>query len=134
MADGLEFAFLGFVHVGEGEVKIVEGFEDSSGDDKTSEPFIIGGDDVPRRVFCGGLLDHFFVSFLVVVPVAALLDVGHGEFPIFFGVFEAFEEALFLFILGNVKKEFADDDPVPGEIALESVDVLIAFVPDVLAD
>ncbi len=133
-ADGGELFALGFFDIGEGQIEILEGFEDSARNDETREPFVVGGNDVPRRVLGGGLLNHFLVSFLIILPEAALLNVGHGKLPILFGIFEALEEALLLFFLGEMKEEFADDDAVAREVALESVDVLVALLPDVLGD
>ena len=83
-ADGGEFFALGFFDVGEGEIEGVEGFENGAGDDEAGEPLVVGGDDVPGRMLGGGLLNHFFVSFLIILPEAALLNVGHGKLPILF--------------------------------------------------
>lgn len=121
-ANSSELLAFGFVDVRKGKIQFVQGFEDGAGDDEAREPFVVRGNDVPRSVFGGGLLDHFLVGFLVVLPEAALVYIGHGKLPILFGVLEAFEKALLLFFLGDVEKEFSDDHPVACEVALEGVD------------
>jgi hypothetical protein len=57
--------------------------------------------------------------------------VAGGEFPVLFRVVDAFEESTFLFLLGDVQEEFADDDAVAGEIGLGVANIFEAFFPDV---
>ena len=83
-ANGCKLLALGFLHVGEGEIQIIEGFENGGCDHQAREPFVVRGNDVPGRVFDGGLLNHFLVSFLIVLPKTPLLHVGHGKLPILF--------------------------------------------------
>jgi hypothetical protein len=62
--------------------------------------------------------------------VLALGHVGLGEFPVFFRVGEAFEEAAFLLVLGDMEEELEDERAVAGEVFFEVVDVLVAFFPE----
>src|SRR5215467_9333863 len=133
-APGLKLLALGFFHIRESQIEAVEGFKDSPGNDEAREPLVVRRNDVPGSVLGGRLLDHLFVRFLIVLPEAALLHVGHGELPILLGILETFEETPFLFIFGDMEKEFADDHAIASEIALESIDVLVALLPDMFGD
>ena len=64
--------------------------------------------------------------------MGTLGDVGGVELPFLAGRVEPREEALLLHVLRDVKEELDDLRPGPGEVALEAVDVLIAFLPEVL--
>ena len=39
-----------------------------------------------------------------------------------------------MLFFGEMQKKFSDKDPIARQIPLESVDVLVAFFPDVLGD
>ena len=60
------------------------------------EPFMIGGHDVPGRVFRAGVPDHILVRAHVLIPMFALPNVIHGELPILLGFFQPFQEPLLL--------------------------------------
>ena len=68
---------------------------------------------------------------LVVIPVAALLDVGEAEFPVFLGLVDAGEEALALFCFGEVEEEFEDAGAVAVEVGFVVVDGGVAVGPDI---
>src|SRR5437588_9152282 len=102
-------------------MEFIEGFEDCGGDDEAREPLAVCGNDVPWGMLGGGLLNHLLVRFLIVLPEAALLHVGHGELPIFLSIFEALEKAPLLLFLGELKEELADDDAVTRELELAVV-------------
>ena len=116
-----------------GEVEVADGGGDDVGDEGAGGPFLVGGDDVPGGPFGAGGGEGFFVGFLVVGPLGAGGDVGGGEFPVFGGVVEAFEEAFFLFVLGEVEEEFEDEGAVADEVSFEGVDVVVAGVPEAVA-
>src|SRR5436309_1367774 len=78
------------------------------------------------------VLDHLLVRLLIVLPEAALLHIGHREFPVLLGIFEALEESLLLFLLGDVQEEFPDQDAVSRQIALIAINVFEALLPDFL--
>jgi hypothetical protein len=52
------------------------------------------------------------------------------EFPILVRIVDACEKAALLFLFGNVKEEFADDDPIAREVSLGVTNVFEAFFPD----
>src|SRR5262245_34470627 len=60
----------------------VQGLDDDRGDDDPREPLVVRGDDVPRRVVRGRLLDHRLVGLHVVLPEPALLRIGGRELPV----------------------------------------------------
>ena len=70
-------------------------------------------------------------GLLVVVPVAALLDVGGRELPVVVGQVDAPEEADALLLLREVQEQLDDGEAVVGEVALPVVDVAVALLPDV---
>src|SRR3984885_5305589 len=45
--------------------------------------FVARRNDIPRSLFTGGVADHVFVSFLIIVPRLTLLNISCGEFPMF---------------------------------------------------
>ena len=53
-------------------------------------------------------LRQCFVGLHVFFPEAAFLEVVAAELPVAFRVFDAFEEATALFLLGQVQEEFDD--------------------------
>src|SRR5262249_59920558 len=57
---------------------------------------------------------------------------GGVEFPLLAGRLEPGEEALLLHRLRDVEEELHDLRPVPVEVALEGVDVLVALLPELL--
>jgi hypothetical protein len=63
--------------------------------------------------------------------VPALLGVIGGELPVFFGRLNALQESFFLFFVGDMQKELANDNAVACQVALEAADVLKTFLPDV---
>ena len=77
-------------------------------------------------------LNHLFISILVIVPEATLIDVVHGKFPVLLGIVEAFQKALSLLFLREVQEKLADHDAVTREIAFESVHVFETLFPDAL--
>ena len=80
------------------------------------------------------LADGVLVGRHVIVPVLALGDVTHVEFPALGGLVEPREQPPALLVLGDVQEELEHDGAVAGEVTLEGADVLEAFLPDVLAD
>ncbi len=114
------------------QVQVLERVDDRASHDQPREPLVIGGHDVPRRVVAGGVLDHVFVGVLVVVPEVALLGVGHRELPVLVLLLQALQEALLLLALGHVEEELEDHDAVARQVPLDALDVLEAFLPDVV--
>src|SRR5512134_3570248 len=60
-AGGGEVLLLRLVHLRVLEVEGREGVDDRRGDDDAGEPLVVGGDDVPRGGFGGGVADHVLV-------------------------------------------------------------------------
>src|SRR6185503_13597009 len=72
------------------------------------------------------------VRLHVVLPEPPFLRVRERELPILRRLVEPAEEAALLLPLGEVEEELPDERPVPGEVALEGVDVLEALLPNLL--
>src|SRR5438552_915426 len=53
--------------------------DDGGGHDDAREPLVVGGHDVPGSIPGRRVLDHVLVGRHVLVPEAALLDIGAGE-------------------------------------------------------
>ena len=108
-------------------------FDNHFGDGRAGEPFMVCGDDVPRRVFCAGVIKGVLESTHVVVPIGALFDVGKGKLPVFLRCIDARQETAFLFFLREIEKEFQYHDPVPNEILFKIIDLVKAVFPKVLS-
>src|SRR5439155_20716013 len=85
-----------------------------------------------RRVALAGGAQASLVGLHVVLPVAALLDIGHAEFPVLLGIVDAREKALALLLLRDVKKELEHARAVAVQVALEVRDRLVALLPRVV--
>ena len=94
--------------------------------------FVICGDSVPGSPGCGCLTEGFFVGSHVGVPVPAFADITHGELPVLGGVFDAREEALFLFFLGDIEPEFEDCGVVACQMKFMIADGLVAIFEQVI--
>src|SRR5712692_756585 len=101
----LQFLALCRINFGISEVQFFECVHDRCRDDQPRIPFVVGGDDVPRRMLSRGMLDHFLVGGHVVAPEAALTDVGGRKLPVLRGLFEPPQEALALLPFREVEKE-----------------------------
>ena len=106
LTDFKEFFAAGGGGFGVAEVETAEGIDDNFGDDEAGVFFVVGGDDIPGSGGGAGGAEGGGIGVLIVIPVAALLDVGEAEFPVFFGLVDAGEEALALFCFGEVEEEF----------------------------
>src|SRR2546421_12669533 len=96
MAHGLQLFLLGFVYVWEGKMEFVERLDDRGSHDQPRKPLVVRGNYEPRRVLRGRILDHLLVSFLVILPEAAFVDVRHGELPVLLWILQPLEEPLLL--------------------------------------
>ncbi len=75
--------------------------------------------------------DRILVSVYVVVPIRALGDIGVGEFPVFLGLIETFQETFALLFFRKVKEELPNHDSVAKQIAFVGIDIGEALLPDV---
>ncbi len=96
-------------------------------------PLAIGWNDIPGRGGRAGVIEHFLVGGLILWPKLPLFDIGHGKFPVFLGGVEAFEEAVFLLIAGNIEEELQYDDAVIAEILLKLIDFGKPLGPEAIA-
>ena len=131
LTDFKEFFAAGEGGVGVAEVETAEGIDDNFGDDEAGVFFVVGGDDIPGSGGGAGGAEGSGIGVLVVIPVAALLDVGEAEFPVFLGLVDAGEEALALFCFGEVEEEFEDAGAVAVEVGFVVVDGGVAVGPDI---
>src|SRR5207247_11341952 len=93
---------------------------------------VVRGHHVPRRVALAGGAQASLVGLHIVLPVAALFDVGHAEFPVLLGIVDAREKALALLLLRDVKKELEHARAVAVQVALEVSDRLVEILPRVV--
>src|ERR1700674_1342499 len=98
-AHGFQLFLFCFVHVWECEMEFVERLDNCGSHDQPRKPLVVRRNHQPGRVLRRRILDHFLVSFLVVLPEASFDDVGHGELPVLFRILEPLEEALLLLFL-----------------------------------
>ena len=93
-----------------------ERIENDPGNYQTRIRFIVGGDDVPRRVGGACAAHAVRVGLHIVVPVLPLLDVVETELPVFFRLLQALEKALALFLPGEVQEELDDARSVAVQV------------------
>src|SRR5262249_35178169 len=116
------------------ELELLHRFYDCGGNDEPGEPLVVSGHHEPRGVLRCRSLYRFLERVHVVVPEAALTDVGGGELPVLVRLIEALHEALLLLCARDMQKEFQNDRSLPAEIILEMRNVPEPFVPDSLVD
>jgi hypothetical protein len=66
--------------------------------------------------------------------VGPLLHVPGRELPVLLRLVDALEEAPLLLVARDVQEELADQHAVARQVAFECADVLVAVVPDILAE
>ena len=64
LADGLQID----LRLGHPHAQVFHGGGDDLGHNQVAEPFVVGGDDVPRRIFGAGLGENVLKSLRVIVP------------------------------------------------------------------
>src|SRR5438552_9027688 len=105
--------------------------DDDLRNDQPRTRLVVRGHHVPRRGALAGGAQAGLVSLHVVLPAAALVDVGHAEFPVLLGIVDAREKALALLLLRDVKKELEHARAVAVQVALEVSDRFVALLPRV---
>ena len=119
-ADGFQFPppFRG--GLGIGHFQLLECIQDNFGNNQPGILLVIGGDDIPRRVSSAGRGQAVLISLHVMLPVFPLVNVRETDFPVLVRLINAREEAIPLFVLGQVQKTFNDAwaclDSLVGEV------------------
>src|SRR4029079_11506166 len=93
-ACGRELAALGRIDVREFELEVLQPADNRRRNHQARKPFVVGRNDVPRRVRRRGALNHVVVRVLILGPVVPLVCIGEREFPVLLRHLEAREEAL----------------------------------------
>ncbi len=70
-----------------------------SGNGRSAEPFVVGGDDVPGRPFGAGMVEAVLKGGLVFVPMTTFFNVGCSELPVFLWRIQASHEPFFFALL-----------------------------------
>src|SRR4029079_16342515 len=96
------------------------------------KPFTVSGNYIPRRVLGRGVADGVFIDLEEFLPQSALLDVVEIELPSLVGIVDASQQALELFVLGDIEKELDGHGAAAGEMQFEIVDVLVGLGPEVV--
>src|SRR3712207_2021616 len=78
-------------------------------------------------------LERLLVSLHVLVPEAALLNVGGRELPTLIGALDAFQQALPLLLAREVEEELQDVDAVLNQVTLEVVNLPVAPLPEAVS-
>src|SRR6266536_3325804 len=132
LADPGQLAMLRLVESRVGEVEVLQGLNDHVGHDDPGEPLVVGRNDVPGGPLSAGGGDHLFVGTRIILPEVSLLGVGRRELPVLVRVVQPRQQPLLLFLSRDVQEELPDDRAVPGQMALEGVDVVVPLFPDAL--
>ena len=74
------------------QVQRIERFDHRRADHDAREPFVVCGDDIPRRIVGGGVADHLLVRGHVFVPVCPFRRVVGGKLPVALGLVEPREK------------------------------------------
>ena len=90
-------------------------------------PFLVGGQGVPRGLLSGGGIDNLLVQALIIVEIGALGQVAGGELPVFSGVIDALQKALFLLVFGHMQEDLHHAVAVLIKILLVMADLAVAL-------
>src|SRR5207249_2538104 len=131
-ADGLQFLAPLAIEPRILQVQAAQRVDDDLRNDQPRIRLVVRGHHVPRRVALAGGAQAGLVSLHIVLPVAALFDVGHAEFPVLLGIVDARQKALALLLLRDVKKELEHARAVAVQVALQVRDRLVALLPRVV--
>ena len=118
LADGFQFSPTFWRGLGIGHLQIIERIDNNSGNDQPGVLFIIGGNDVPGCMMGACRAQALLVRLRVMLPEFSFVNVREAEFPILVRLIYTLEEALSLFVLRQVKKDFDDVGAVPVEMFL----------------
>ena len=99
--------------------------DDDVGDRDPGEPFVIGGNYIPGRPFCAGVIEYCFEGFLIVIPMGPLFRIAQRKLPVLFRSVEARQKTAALLFPRDVEKELEDRDAVADEVMLELVDLFL---------
>ncbi len=105
---------------------------DDLGDDKSRVVFVVGGDDVPRRMLSAGCTKAISVGFHILLPVFPLVNVGDAEFPVLVRHIDAGKEPLSLFFVREVEEYLDGLGAIAMEMLLHVHNGLKPLLPDVL--
>src|SRR6478752_5356875 len=81
-ANGLQFALALRIRRGIAEIKPAKLIENNLRYDQPGVSLVIGRHNVPGACFGAGGADRLLIGVHIVLPVAALLDVGGVDFPV----------------------------------------------------
>jgi hypothetical protein len=101
---------------------------------QVAEPLVVRRDDVPRRKLGAGVVDHAFISALVIGPQRAFGVVALADFPLPILVFQPHAEAFELLFGADVEEELEHARALFGQQFLELVDLVVALLPRALVD
>src|SRR5438552_18031691 len=92
-ADGLQFLAPLAIEPRILQAQAAQRVDDDLRNDQPRIRLVVRGHHVPRCVALAGGAQASLVGLHIVLPVAALLDVGHAEFPVLLGIVDALEKA-----------------------------------------
>src|SRR5262249_38052360 len=98
------------------------------------KPLIVRRYDIPGRIRSGGVLDHVFGSVHGIFPEAALSSVRRRKFPALLRGSASIQKASLLLFFVNDEGKLSDNHAIAAQVALETLDVLEALIPDAFAD
>lgn len=129
LADPLDFGKMFFIGFGVFHRERPEGFNKDVGDDEAGVAFIVSRNGIPRGQGVAGLLQALAVHLLKIVPLGPALQVRLADLPVFVGLLGAGEQALTLFLFGEVKKKLEYLGAIAVQVILEINDVAVTIRP-----
>src|SRR2546427_755774 len=111
-------------------IEFFEGLHDDPGNSEIAEPFVVGRNDEPRRIFRAAAGKQVFVGGDVLVPTLSLRGIGFGKFPFLARIVKPLVEAFLLLLLADVQEKFQNRDVVFGQISFKTIDFVISSFPN----
>src|SRR5450759_5057482 len=130
LADRLQFLPALCARFGVSHLEYFERIEDNLRYNQSRVLFVVGGNDIPRRVPGACRTEAFLIRLHVLFPEFPLLNIRKAKFPILFRLIDALKETLSLLLLRKVEEELDDAGSVAVEVSLQIHDGMIPVVPD----
>ncbi len=92
-----------------------------------AEPFVVRGDDEPRRVLGAALAEYDFIGLLVIEPVLSFRIIRFANLSAPRRIVQSLLESLQLLFFADVQEELQDVCSVRYQAPLEVVDLLVAL-------
>ena len=115
------------------QVQAIDGIDDDAPDQGPEGVLVVRRHHEPRCPWGRRGTQRLLVGELIGIPMLALGQVTGLELPTLVGMVQSLEEPLLLLVARHVQEDLHHPGPVPIEMVLEGIDVLVAVVPQLCA-